>query len=198
MRTIITKYASECRACGAAIAVGASVIYERRIGVFCVSCAPTKPDDIRRYRLEAAERKAARLNDWADRHDRKAAALESRNDPYRNDVAFNTQPGHIPERARSIARTERAWDHQKKANEQRAKANSLVANVRVAGDAESIREAKRARVREWIKPGMIVYLTSLCADEARVVKVHTKTATLERADGVRFKEGLHWITGEIK
>ncbi len=64
------------------------------------------------------ERRAARadlLRGWAEGREAKAADLRARNEPFRGDIAFNTQPGHIPERARVIARTERAWEHDKKA-----------------------------------------------------------------------------------
>jgi hypothetical protein len=58
---------------------------------------------------ERRERKAERLRAWAEKHEQKAEALYARGDPYRGDIAFNTQPGHIPERARVIAATDRSF-----------------------------------------------------------------------------------------
>lgn len=69
--------------------------------------------------------RADRLEEWADKRADKAAELHARNEPFRGDIAFNTQPGHIPERARVIARTERAWEHSAKADEMAGKAAEI-------------------------------------------------------------------------
>jgi len=44
VRTLTTRYAGSCRACGAEIPVGAHAVYERRAGIFCPGCAPTDPE----------------------------------------------------------------------------------------------------------------------------------------------------------
>lgn len=59
---------------------------------------------------ERRERKAERLREWADKREGGAAAVFKQGEPYRSDHAFNTQPGHIPERARLIAREDRAHE----------------------------------------------------------------------------------------
>jgi len=41
VRRIIVKYTGECRKCGETLSVGAEAVYEKRVGVFCPSCAPT-------------------------------------------------------------------------------------------------------------------------------------------------------------
>lgn len=65
-------------------------------------------------RRERLERKAERLRGWAATRDVAAAAVFKAGEVYRGDTAFNTQPGHIPERARLIAREDRAYaSHQK-------------------------------------------------------------------------------------
>lgn len=74
---------------------------------------------------ERREARADRLEEWASKREQKAAALHERNAPYRGDVAFNTQPGHIPERARAIARTERAWEHERKAASMAGRAEGI-------------------------------------------------------------------------
>ena len=71
-------------------------------------------------------RKAERLSEWAVKRDLKADGLLARNEPYRGDIAFNTQPGHIPERARVIARSDRAFEHQTKAADMRGRAASIL------------------------------------------------------------------------
>ena len=60
----------------------------------------------RRERLEA---KVERRRDWAAGRRGQAADLYRYTDRYRGDVAFNTQPGHIPERARALR--QRAGTH---------------------------------------------------------------------------------------
>lgn len=74
--------------------------------------------------------KAARLEEWADKRDAKAAALRKQGGPYRGDWAFATQPGHIPERARMIRRDEKAYEHTNKAADMRSRA----ANIEAAAD----------------------------------------------------------------
>jgi Domain of unknown function (DUF3560) len=53
-------------------------------------------------------RRAERLRGWAAKRQRDAGATFKRGEHLRADHAFNTQPGHIPERARLIAREDRA------------------------------------------------------------------------------------------
>lgn len=142
MRPLVLKYPGECRKCGAALAAGETAIYEKRVGIFCRPCAPTDPEEIRNYRQEAADRRADKYEEWAAKRRERAAGLHKQNDPYRGDIAFNTQPGHIPERARAIRRTEKAWEHSETAARFEAKAENL-RHVRVAGDAERRHQARR-------------------------------------------------------
>lgn len=99
------------------------------------------------YREQRAAR-AARLREWAARRGGKAAALLARNEPYRGDVAFNTQPGHIPARARAIARTEQAFGHMAKAGEMRARAAGIEDQLERAiySDDPDAPEALAARI----------------------------------------------------
>lgn len=176
MRSITLQYPGECRACGAQLPVGAGAIYERRVGVWCPPCAPTDHETIREARQEAADRKADQIEGWAASRRHKAEALDAQNAPYRGDVAFDTQPGHIPERARAIARTERAWGHTAKALDFEARADRLRRGVRVAGDAERERQAKREAVRAWLRVGMRVE-TGLYGFGV-VERINRKTATI--------------------
>lgn len=73
--------------------------------------------------------KAERLRGWADkREDAATAALESVK-PFTSDYAFNTQPGHIPERARIIAREDRAYASLRKAAAMDARADGIEAQA---------------------------------------------------------------------
>lgn len=110
---------------------------------------------------ERRETKADRLRGWADGRDAKAAALHARNEPYRGDIAFNTQPGHIPERARVLARTERAWQHSERAADMRSRADGIdaaAANAIYSDDIDAVErlqakiaelEAQRARIKAY-------------------------------------------------
>ena len=60
-------------------------------------------------RRERLERKLELRQEWADKRRSKANAVFARAEQYRGDYAFNTQPGHIPERARLIRAEERAF-----------------------------------------------------------------------------------------
>lgn len=112
------------------------------------------------YRERRAAR-AERLRGWADKRDDKAVALQAANDPYRGDIAFATQPGHIPERARAIARTERAAEHHIKATSMRSRADNIKAQMDAAvydDDPDAIErleekltrlEAERDRIKAY-------------------------------------------------
>ncbi len=76
--------------------------------------------------------RAERLREWASKRQTRATAALATGDKFRGDHAFNFQPGHIPERARLIARTDAAF------------ASMAVAD-RMAGKADEIdRQADRA------------------------------------------------------
>jgi len=74
---------------------------------------------------ERIEKRLERRRQWAEKRREHAAALLERNAPFRGDIAFNTQPGHIPERARVIAREDRAIEHEKMAQHHESKADGL-------------------------------------------------------------------------
>ena len=76
-------------------------------------------------RRERLENKIEKREEWAAGRAQKAGALLARNEPFRGDIAFNTQPGHIPERARVNARSDKAYEHQKMAAHHEAKAAGL-------------------------------------------------------------------------
>ena len=74
---------------------------------------------------ERRERRAERLRDWADKREHDAAAVHRSHERFRGDVAFNTQPGHIPLRARVIAQTERALESEAKARDMSQRADEI-------------------------------------------------------------------------
>jgi len=152
MRQIIIKYDGECKKCGNLLEVGSSAMYEKSMGVFCLGHEPQEVEEIRACRLEKAERKAERYEEWAEKREGKAAVALNSYPSLRHDWAFNTQPGHIPARARMIAVDDRAYESLQVAKGMRNRAESL-RHVRVAGDAERKRQAWREKLDTMISKG---------------------------------------------
>ncbi|KKK99722.1 hypothetical protein LCGC14_2629910 [marine sediment metagenome] len=175
MRELVSKYVGSCRKCDADIAIGTRIVYEKRIGIFCLACAPTDTEEIRAYRQEGADRKAAKYEEWAAKRREKATKVFDADQHYTGDLAFNTQPGHIPARARLIRRHEREYESLQKATQMEEKASSL-RHVRVKGDAEKERQALREKVLSWLKIGMAIDTISL--GYGTVLKINKKTATI--------------------
>jgi hypothetical protein len=177
MRPLTTKYEGECRKCGTTIPAGAQAVYEKRVGIFCPGCAPTETEKIRAVRQEAADRKADRLDGWAEKRRAKAGAtLDHNRKHYLSDLAFVTQPGRFPLRDRVIRQNDAAMESLQKAESMAARAKSL-RHVQVAGDAEERRERKRAMVRIWIEKGMRV--EGAFYGVGTVTRINKKTATIE-------------------
>lgn len=100
-----------------------------------------------RERLEA---KLERRQDWADKRTAKANAVFREAEKYHGDIAFNTQPGHIPERARLIKREERAFGDMQMASHHRGKAFNLSDQLDrsvFSDDADAIKQLE-ARIAE--------------------------------------------------
>lgn len=193
MRQITVRFPGECRECGKEIDAGAEAIYERRVGLFCLSCEPTDPEKIREYRQEAADHKADRYEEWAAKRRSRANATLEHNRRFTSDIAFNTQPGHIPMRARIIRQDDRACESLRTAERFEEKAQSL-RRVRVAGDAERRRQAVRDVIRPLLKKGMKVH--TAIYGLGTVEKVNKKTATVKDtgASGTyRVNVDLSWI-----
>jgi len=173
MRQLTNRYEGECRKCGTSLPVGTEVIYEKRVGIFCLTCAPTDTEEIREYRQKAADRKADRLEEWAEKREKKATAQLTSHPEIRGDIAFITQPGHIPFRSKMIETDRRACESLDTAKRFRDKADNL-RHVRVKGDAERGWQAKREAVLSWILVGMEV--ETVFFGRARVLKINKITA----------------------
>jgi len=94
--------------------------------------------------------RAERLRDWAGRRVARANADLALGAPYHDDHAFNTQPGHIPERARLIAREDRAFRSLDKADAMAARAASIeaAADRAIYSDDPDAAERLRERIAE--------------------------------------------------
>ena len=101
-------------------------------------------------RRERLERKAERLHGWAAKRETAAAAVFKAGEVYHGDTAFNTQPGHIPERARLIAREDRAYASHKKAQgmESRAAGIEHALDRSIYSDDPDALESLAARIAE--------------------------------------------------
>lgn len=101
-------------------------------------------------RRERAIARLARRREWAAGRQQKATACFAQGDPYRGDVAFNTQPGHIPERARVIRAQERGFEHSQMADHHAGKAAGIEAQLEntIFSDDENAVEALRAKIAD--------------------------------------------------
>jgi hypothetical protein len=152
MRLLTVKYAGECKKCGASLEVGQEAMYEKSMGIFCVGCEPKEVEEIREYRQEKADRKAARYGEWAGKREQKANAQLNSYPEIRHDWAFITQPGRIPFRERMNRSDAAAFESLNIAGNMRGKAESL-RHVVVAGDAERKRQAYRDKMDSLIQKG---------------------------------------------
>lgn len=191
MRQITVKYSGQCAKCGNALEVGQSAIYEKTTGIFCVGCEPTDVEEIRTYRQEKADRRADRYDGWAHKREVRASAQLNSYPEIRHDIAFNTQPGHIPFRARMIAADNRAFESLRVAERMRGKADNI-RGVRVAGDAERKRQAERDALRPLLAPG--VRVNSPLYDTGIILKVNQKTAKIKFDRGFIHNDPIEWLT----
>jgi hypothetical protein len=94
------------------------------------------------------EARAERLRGLAQAREQRAAAVLKAGEPYTGDLAFSTQPGHIPFRARLIAREDRAFESLRKAESMVSRADGIegqLANAIYEDDPDAV-EQLRARI----------------------------------------------------
>ena len=99
---------------------------------------------------ERREAKIEKLREWAEKRENAANQVLKSGEKYRGDYAFNTQPGHIPERARLIASQDRAFESLKKAEGMEARADGIATQLdrSVYSDDVNAIEALEARIAE--------------------------------------------------
>lgn len=97
---------------------------------------------------ERREARAERLQEWAGKRETRAAAVFEAGKPYTTDIAFNTQPGHIPFRAKLIAREDRAFESLTKATSMRSRASGIEDQLATSiyDDDPDVIEQLRARI----------------------------------------------------
>ena len=105
---------------------------------------------------ERAEVRLERRRDWAAGRRDKAAACFKVGEPYRGDIAFCTQPGHIPERERVNRAEERGFGHMQMAEHHTAKAAGIADQLErsvFSDDPDAVEQlqAKIAKEREQLE-----------------------------------------------
>jgi len=191
MRKLQTKYDGTCAKCGSDLHVGDDAMYEKSMGIFCVGCEPITIEEIRAFRQAKADRKADRIEGWAQKREEDAAQMLNSHPSYRHDWAFITQPGHIPARARMIKSDDRAYESLGKAREMRSRADNI-RHVTVKGDAERKRQAEREALDSVLHKGSRVH--DFCFGDGTIISVHKKSYRIE-FDG---KTGEKWKTARDK
>ena len=129
----------------------------------------------------------------AQRNMERVAEIERRHAPYRGDIAFNTQPGRIPQRERMIREQDRAFELRKKAREQLQRAQEL-RNLATTnkGDAERKRQAERDAVT--VEKGSRI--STIMYGPGVVVRVNKKTVSYQIGQtGFVVKVDKSWVQG---
>lgn len=178
MSKITVKYEGRCSKCSEYLEVGTKAMYERKTGIFCIGCEPTDTEEIRAYRQDIANRKADKYDQWAEKRREDASRVLKHTDQFTGDIAFNTQPGHIPFRARIIKQQDKAYSNIQTAKRFEQKARNL-RHVRVQGDAEKKRQEQREFVLSRIKVGDTV---DSPYGIGKVAKINKKTVLLDKGD----------------
>jgi phage shock protein A len=99
---------------------------------------------------ERREARAERLRGWAGKREERAEAVFEAGRPFTGDLAFNTQPGHIPFRARLIAREDRAYESLGKAASMRSRSDGIddqLANSIYDDDPDAIEQLRKRITR---------------------------------------------------
>lgn len=135
-------------------------------------------------RRERMERRLERRREWAAGRNAKAARLLAANEPFRGDIAFNTQPGHIPERARAIAREDKAAEHYEMAQHHGEVAATLEARLGrdiFSDDADAVAHLEaRIAEREAERQRLVSYNAS-CRAAAKRGEAHGDLSLLDEA-----------------
>jgi hypothetical protein len=101
---------------------------------------------------ERREARAERLRGWAEKSQERADAALKTSDaqPYRHDIAWLTQPGHIPGRTETFEREHRAYQSLDKAASMEARAAGIEAQLdrAIYSDDPDAVERLEARVAE--------------------------------------------------
>jgi len=139
-------------------------------------------EELREYRYQKARKRADRLEEWADKKLKKAKQIEDSWPDCIHDIAFCTQPGHIPMRARINRQQEKVFQLREEAKKLQERAEGVMEyKTRVAGDAEAMRELQRKEQDAIIGVGTKIYAI-LYGRKGIVEKVFKKSYRIRFAD----------------
>jgi hypothetical protein len=138
------------------------------------------------------EARAERLNEWAEKREARAAAVFKAGEPYRGDTAFNTQPGRIPERARLIAREDRAHESLGKAGSMRSRADGIEGQLATSIYDDDPDAAEQLRARITRLEGERDAAKAANAAYRKAHKAELKTMTPYQRDQVMPYPGYHF------
>jgi len=116
-------------------------------------------EEQRKIKKEKAERKARRLESKAKRLLKQVQEIEdSWPKDVIHDIAFNTQPGHIPMRAKIIRQHDKVLRLREEAKRLLEKAENIrIYGSKVRGDAERVREEEREKLDQEVQIGSRVF-----------------------------------------
>ena len=131
---------------------------------------------------ERREAKAEKLREWAEKRQAAASNVLNQDKEIKSDWAFITQPGHIPYRARIIAREDRAHQSLNKAHSMESRATGIehqLADSIYSDDPDAVEalEAKIAQLeakREAIKQANAAYRKAHRAELAEITRTKGK------------------------
>jgi len=145
----------------------------------------------RRERLEA---KAERLRGWAEKRETAAAAVFKAGEPFRGDTAFNTQPGHIPFRARLIAREDRAYESVKKAQGMESRADGIdrALDRSIYSDDPDAPERLAERIAELEAKRDAMKAANAAFKKGGIDAVRAACGDAVALEGARTMQHCHW------
>ena len=146
---------------------------------------PMTIDELRAYRQEKVNRIADKFYTKANRLALEAEALNAQTKPLMSDIAFVTQPitqnsggrAFRKQRERIYGKVDKMFGLMNEAEDLRRKAESIINNVRVKGDAAQKRQEERDANDKLISVGTKIYDYSF--GSGTVKKVNKKTYTIE-------------------
>jgi len=156
-------------------------------------------EEQRKIKKEKAERKARRLESKARRLLKEAQEIEdSWPKDVIHDIAFITQPGHIPMRARIIRQHDKVLRLREEAKRLFEKAENIrIYGSRVKGDAERAREEKREKLDQEVQIGSRVFCPLYGWGE--VLRIYKKSyrVKFDRGFVLSVDKALFELRGEV-
>ncbi len=132
---------------------------------------------VRDRKYQYMMRKLKRVRKSIDCREHDIAEIEKRQAPFRGDIAFSTQPGHIPARAAWLRQEEKRMNLTAELEHYENKAEAIKSNqYHIKGDAE--RERQKVRDENDKIMGKGSHVNTGIYGTATIMKVNHKTYTV--------------------